>query len=843
MESPRRRQRERDTRTTKQNFHTRKRSEKTWGTFKKRSYPQAWGKHNGNTRDHSTERRTGINIHHKHHEHLRRIQKTLHNTATYKHDPLGYVVNLTDKKFTKNDFKLLNKNLNFTPNPGKYNKTTFNKHKNTFYRRVILKSYFGDTEPEPYMGYKKKSNKEWLPKNIHHSVKTFIEAVEHDLEKEQKEKKNDTKQNLTKDEIESLNNLKKREDIIITKADKGGAVVIINVEDYLKEAKRQLDDTEFYRSVNNDLTETHTKIVNKAIKYFAKEKLLPEHVAKALLLDDPKTAKFYLLPKIHKKNVPVPGGPITNAIGCATSTIAELVNFQLQPFVEKLKSYIKDTTDFLNKLEKIGTLPEDAILVTMDVSSLYTNIPHNEGINAAAQTLEEDESFTGSTRVIIKFLSLVLNLNNFSFNDQNYLQIKGCSMGSKCSCTYADLFMGNFETRKIYPLIEGKHLCYYRFRDDIFMIWTGGESALKKFLEDVNKLHDSIKFESKYSRERSDFLDITINITSERTLSTTLYRKPTDRNAYLHYNSYHPLKQKRNIPYGQYLRAKKICSEEEKSKEAMQVIKKKFFNRGYPTDVLEEQIKRTESVSRRDLLEDKEKESGKRIPFIATFNKNLPNIRATMDKHWHLLQTNPKIAATFAEKPIIAFKRNKNLKDLIGQTHLSKNRKIITKPKKIGACSACLSHANNLCCNQIISTKTFQSMKTKEKFNIYHRLNCRSRNVIYLGYCNLCSNSQYVGKSEPPANLRINTHRHDVSSPNGGTFDKHFALPGHNYNKNAKFILIEQVKSPMGSKLVTRKLLENREDYWMSKLQTITPNGFNDHLNSNVSNQIHSFCI
>ena len=200
----------------------------------------------------------------------------------------------------------------------------------------------------------RKKQKEWLPKDIYHSVKTFIEAVERDLEQENNEDKIEVRKNLTKEEINSLNKLTKREDIIITKADKGGAVVIINVEDYLKEAKRQLDNTAFYQKVDNDLTETHAEIVNKAIKNFAKEKLLPEQVAKALLVEDPKTAKFYLLPKIHKKNNP--GRPITNAIGCATSTIAEFVNFQLQPLVEKLKSFIKDTTEFLSILAKIDTL-------------------------------------------------------------------------------------------------------------------------------------------------------------------------------------------------------------------------------------------------------------------------------------------------------------------------------------------------------------------------------------------------------------------------------------------------------------------------------------------------------
>ena len=126
--------------------------------------------------------------------------------------------------------------------------------------------------------------------------------------------------------------------------------MIINVDDYLKEAKRQLDNTEFYHKLDQDLTETHAHM-NETIRKFVKEKLLKEHVAKALTIDEPKTAKFYLLPKVHKKEVP--GRPITNAIGMPTSTIAEFVDFQLQPIVERLKSYVKDTTDFLIKLSKI----------------------------------------------------------------------------------------------------------------------------------------------------------------------------------------------------------------------------------------------------------------------------------------------------------------------------------------------------------------------------------------------------------------------------------------------------------------------------------------------------------
>ena len=125
-------------------------------------------------------------------------------------------------------------------------------------------------------------------------------------------------------------------------------------------------------------------------------------------------------------------------------------------------------------------------------------------------------------------------------------------------------------------------------------------------------------------------------------------------------------------------------------------------------------------------------------------------------------------------------------------------------------------NAAQKCCRHVVSTKTFQSNKTREIFQIRHKLNCPSRNVIYLGYCTLCQKSQYVGKSEPPVNLRINTHRYDVTSPNGGAFDKHFNKSDHNYNENARFILIEQMRVPENAtKLMIRQLLEDREDYWI----------------------------
>ena len=101
----------------------------------------------------------------------------------------------------------------------------------------MLKAHFGNEEAPKYMGYTTKGNPDWIPPKTHHSIKTYIQAVQNDLNSTPSpEKKN--RQNLSQNEVEALEQLKTRDDVIITKADKGGGVVIQNTTDYISEANR-----------------------------------------------------------------------------------------------------------------------------------------------------------------------------------------------------------------------------------------------------------------------------------------------------------------------------------------------------------------------------------------------------------------------------------------------------------------------------------------------------------------------------------------------------------------------------------------------------------------------------
>ena len=97
--------------------------------------------------------------------------------------------------------------------------------------------------------------------------------------------------------------------------------------------------------------------------------------------------------------------------------------------------------------------------------------------------------------------------------------------------------------------------------------------------------------------------------------------------------------------------------------------------------------------------------------------------------------------------------------------------------------------------------------------------------------CCLCKKSQYVGKSEYSLNLRISTHRNDVWRTDGPPWDNHIQMPGHNFNPHAKFTIIEEVYNKSLSKLKTRSLLEQREDFRILKFETLSPQGLNISLN------------
>ena len=742
-------------------------------------------------------------------------------------------MSLSDKSFTKAQYKLLGYNLNYIPTPNHINKRELFSDIKKFGRRIKLRDHFGITHTNTPAF---KSESTWVPNKNHHTVETFLEdfgrKVDHELkEGTVNERKGNTGRNLTKSEQEALDQIKEMNDLVITKADKGGAVVLQNVENYIGEAKRQLSDQTYYKKVGTNPTDEHAALVSNALDGLKQRELLDERTAEKLKPVNPKTPRMYFLPKVHKENNP--GRPVVSSIGCHTEKISSFVEHHLQPMNQNLPSYVKDTTDFIKKIESLPEDPrQETILVTMDVRSLYTNIPNEEGIEAV-QHFFRQRARPGDgilSKVISVFLRLILTLNNFVFNDQNFIQINGCSMGTKCAPPYACLFMGKFENQYILPRILHNISMYVRYIDDIFLIWKGSERELKEFLEVINTIHPSIKFDYKYSREKIEFLDTTVKLLNNK-LTTTLYTKPTDRRAYLHAQSYHPSSTKRSIAFSQATRIRRICTMDEDFRSNAETLKNDLVRRGYDEETVSQEIERAKNLDRNQLLTYKEKTQSNRIPLIVTYNKAMPNLNRLINSTWEHLLINPTTAAKFPEKPMVCYKRNRNLRDIIGQTKISKGKVVRKRELNRGRCRPCNGRSDCMCCRQIIDTSFFTS-RTGKRFEIRHKTNCKTKYAIYLGLCIKCNKEQYVGKLEAQqTNRRVNKHRNDVEKADSIAIDRHFNQPDHSFNRDFRIIVIEEVSDKNLTKEQMRNLLLRREDFWILKLGTLHPRGFNDKLN------------
>ena len=78
-------------------------------------------------------------------------------------------------------------------------------------------------------------------------------------------------------------------------------------------------------------------------------------------------------PKIHKEGNP--GRPVFSSVNCRSTKILQYVHHHLQLYFQELEYYVKDSIDFVKKLSTTDKVPQKSFLVTMDVRSLYTNMP------------------------------------------------------------------------------------------------------------------------------------------------------------------------------------------------------------------------------------------------------------------------------------------------------------------------------------------------------------------------------------------------------------------------------------------------------------------------------------
>ena len=231
---------------------------------------------------------------------------------------------------------------------------------------------------------------------------------------------------------------------------------------------------------------------------------------------------------------------------------------------------------------------------------------------------------------------------------------------------------------------------------------------------------------------------------------TSVHYKPTDKHAYLRYDSHHPLKCRDSIPYSQFLRLRRICSDNDKFKDECTKMADFFRSRGYPQRVVAESQLRVTNVQREDALRTKVHDDQHKIPLVVPYCAISRKIVDIVRRNARLLASNADIGACFQDNIVTAYKNATNLRQHFVRASLPSDEIPGTFACGRSRCKTCeyVSHEPGL----TAPLSTFDVRKT---------FSCTSRDVIYAITCLKCG-LVYIGETSQLLGTRFRQHVNDI---------------------------------------------------------------------------------
>lgn len=708
-------------------------------------------------------------------------------------------------ELSRAQYELLGKGLTFIPTVelGRDQKAQLELDLQSYHRRIKLAAYYGNT-PKSRGMRRFVGPSTWTPslQDLPPQVGQLINSDLKTFKKDYKFMKE--RSNISWDEIKILKDLKSLKNVVLKPADKGSAIVVLGRDQYVYEVERQLNDVTYYKKLKEPIYGKTVPMIKEILDKLKKKKFINAKQRQYLEgSGQPRERRFYILPKIHKDprtwTVPYeipPGRPIVSDCQSETYFTAEYLEYFLNPISIKHPSYIKDTYEFIKFVKQLEIPQNEFYFFSMDVESLYTNIPIEAGIECVRKAFERYPDPTRPDEELLELLQINLTRNDFMFNNEFFLQIKGTAMGKRFAPSYANLYMANWELEAL-SKCRKQPLCYLRYLDDIWGIWTGSMKEFDQFVNTLNSYDSSIRLKSEIKKESIQFLDtITFRgpqFKNTHKLDVKVYFKPTDTHALLHRDSFHPTHTFRGIVKAQLIRFDRICTQKEDFGEAVKILFKALLQRGYTRTFLKACL--------RSFDQRKEKAKNDLIPIITTYS----SVSRTLNRKWK--DNFDKMLLNSGVIPnsgtVSAYRRNKNLKDWLVRAKLPsiEHFKLQKAPKKF------------------LKLKYIRSNREQLLYKIHQNISFKTINCIYMIFCGKC-NKKYVGETKNEILLRIQQHKTNIR--NRKKLDtplvKHFLE--HGIDK-LKWTGLESNKN------WTDWERKKRERFWIYTLGTREPQGLN----------------
>ena len=153
---------------------------------------------------------------------------------------------------------------------------------------------------------------------------------------------------------------------------------------------------------------------------------------------------------------------------------------------------------------------------------------------------------------------------------------------------------------------------------------------------------------------------------------TSKYYKDTDSHFYFSFSSSHPSSCKSFTPYSQFLRLRKICSENDDFDMEATKMETFFAARGYPNDLIRRGRQRASTRSRAEILESNagNNTANDRVPLVNTFHPMNLDACKIISRNFRILHDDITTNTILRNPPLKAFRRAMNLKDLLVRSSL-----------------------------------------------------------------------------------------------------------------------------------------------------------------------------
>lgn len=316
--------------------------------------------------------------------------------------------------------------------------------------------------------------------------------------------------------------LKEHDELIVARSDKGGSTVVMYREEYVTGMNDMLKDDRTYKKIVKDPTNKFQLQSNVIVKDLLACKVIDELQAKYLKTYNAVSPKIYGLRKTHKEKFAL--RPVVSCIGAPSYKLAGFLHRTLSPWTSTIKWNVKNSIELVEELKKVA-VPDNHVLISLDVTSLFTNIPKD----LVLKIIDEDwNEMSKAVKVrkdnLITLVNFCFDSSYFTFQNEIYQQLEGSSMGNPASPSLANIVM-NYVINKAVDILNFNIPLLKLYVDDTLLLIP--KDKIDEAFRCFNSINDKIKFTMEVEIEgRLPFLDLVV-IREEERLITDWYVKET----------------------------------------------------------------------------------------------------------------------------------------------------------------------------------------------------------------------------------------------------------------------------------------------------------------------------